>query len=140
MLKKFKFKLEKKSVKLKVEKIVKKLTLKFIGLYGNKKMKFTSCVSIKFKKDGKIKKIYITDLDVNDCSSDQSKNEHMKSYLICSSKSSTSSYSSHSNIYDEIKSFINGIKFLSIDNKLSSIIFSLKNTNIRKIKVKGKLN
>lgn len=140
MSKKFEFKLEKKSVKLNVDTKVKKLVLKFIGLYGNKKTKFSAGVSVKFDEDEKIKKINISDLDVNNCSDEHSKNKHLTSYLIYSSSSSSSSCYSNTNIYDEIKSFINSIKFVSDNEKLSSVIFSLKNTNIRKIKVKGKLN
>lgn len=144
MSKKFKFKLEKKSVKLNIRSIVEKLTLKFIGLYGNKKIKFTTSVSIKFDQSGKIKKINISELDTDIFSDNNSKNKYLKSYLLCPSNSSNSSSSSScsysSNIYNEIKSFINNIKIISDNEKLSSIIFSLKNTNIKKIKVKGKLN
>lgn len=145
--KKFEFKLSKKSIKLNLEIYdVKKITLKFIGEYGKEKIKFNAKVNIKLNPNNinkLIEKVEIVELEVNN------HNNHNDDYLfkhniytLDTSSSSSSSCSSVSDeeIYNQVKKFVKNIKFIGENNKLASMIFSLEKTNIKKIKLKGKIN
>lgn len=148
MSKKFEFKLTNKSVKLNLKSFkIKKLVLKFIGIYGNKKIKFYAKINIRFNIDtnninNAIKNINIEELKIDDTQDEKiSKCKYNDFYVLCSSSSSSSDSSciSSSEIYNNILLFIKNIKLSMNDNKLESVIFTLKNTNIKKIKVKGKI-
>jgi hypothetical protein len=148
MSKKFEFKLTNKSVKLNLKSFeMKKLVLKFIGIHGTKKTKFYAKINIRFNSDinninNAIKNINIEELKIDDIQDEKiSKCKYNYFYVLCSSSSSSSDSSciSSSEIYNNIMLFIKNIKLSMNDNKLESVIFSLKNTNIKKIKVKGKI-
>ena len=143
MSKKFEFKLEKKSVKLNLETSnIKKIVLKFIGVYGREKIIFSTKVNIKLNSNNinnLIERIEIVELEV-DKYNDNSLKHNI--YTLDSSSSTSSSYSiiTEEEIYDQVMKFIKNIKFIAENNKLSSIVFSLEKTNINKVKVKGKIN
>lgn len=141
MSKKFEFKLEKKSIKLNLETLdIKKIVLKFIGVYGREKVSFNAKVNIKLNFNNiqnLIEKVEIVELEVNNYNNSSFKHNV---YVLESSSSSCSSSASDEEIYEQVMKFIKNIKFIVENNKLSSIVFSLKNTNIKKVKVKGKIN
>lgn len=151
MSKKFEFKLTNKSVKLNLKSLeIKKLVLKFIGIYGTKKIKFYAKINIIFNTGNingtnAIKNINIEELKIDDIPDEiNSKCGYNDFYVLHSlslesSSSSDSSCISSSEIYNNILLFIKNIKLSMNDNKLESVNFSLKNTNIKKIKVKGKI-
>lgn len=145
MSKKFEFKLTNKSVKLNLKSFeIKKLVLKFIGIYGTKKIKFYAKINIRFNTyniNNAIKNINIEELKIDDIQDEKiSKCKYNDFYVLCSaSSSSDSSCISSSEIYNNILLFIKNIKLYMNDNKLESVIFTLKNTNIKKTKVKGKI-
>lgn len=144
MSKSFEFKLKKKSVKLNLEtKNFNKITLKFCGIYGCDKTVFTAKVCIKLDpKNTKkiIKSVDIVDIEVNKCEYDELSHYSYRDIYRLPIDTSSSSSICDDVIYDEVMCFIKNIKFLIENNKLCSMIFTLKNTDIRKIKVKGKIN
>lgn len=149
MSSRFEFKLKKnKETNLNLNNIsndLKKITMKFIGLYGNSKTKFSSKVVIELDNKNKnlIKSVNIEELEVNESCDHHSDYVFQNVYTLCEystySSSSCSSVSSK-DVYDEVMKFLKGIKLITNNNKLSGITFSLKNSQIKKIKVKGKLN
>ena len=143
MSKKFEFKLEKKSVKLNLETSdIKKMVLKFIGVYGREKITFNAKVNIKLNSNNinnLIEKVEIVELEIDNYNNNSLKRNVYT--LDCSSSTSSSqSIASDEEIYDQVMKFIKNIKFIVDNNKLSSIVFSLEKTNINKVKVKGKIN
>lgn len=142
MSKKFEFKLEKKSIKLNLETTdIKKITLKFIGIYGKKKVNFNAKVNIKLNSTNinkLIEMVEIVELNVNNYDDDNSFKHNV--YTLDVSSSSSCSAVDDDEIYNQVMKFIKNIKFIAENNKLSSIIFTLEKTNIKKIKVKGKIN
>jgi hypothetical protein len=145
MFKKFEFKLEKKSVKLNLETSnVKKIVLKFIGVYGREKITFSTKVNIKLNSNNinninnLIEKVEIVELDVDNYNNNSLKRNVYT--LDSSSSTSSQSVASDEEIYDQVMKFIKNIKFIADNNKLSSVVFSLEKTNIKKVKVKGKIN
>ena len=144
MSKRFEFKLEKKkSVKLNLETYnIEKIVLKFIGVYGREKTTFNAKVNIKFNFNNiknLIKKVEIVELEVDKDNYSNSSFKH-NIYTLESSSSSCSSIALDEEIYNHVQKFIKNIKFIVKNNKLSSIVFSLEKTNIKKLKVKGKIN
>ena len=146
MSKKFEFKLEKKSVKLNLKIFdIKKITLKLIGIYGGKQINFNAKVNIKLNSDidNLINKVEIVEIDVYNSLNDDCSFCSNNIYNL-SSDSSTSSSSSMSDrdekIYKQVNKFIKNIKFITNNGKLTNIVFSLKKTNIKKLKVSGKLS
>lgn len=150
MSKKFKFKLQSKRAKLNLKSNeVKKIVLKFIGIYGSKKIKFYTKISIKLNCIANIlngmdvvKNINIEELKIDEALNEKnSECRYNNYYTLCTSSDSSSDSSciSSSEIYNSVMSFIKNIKFTASKNKLENAIFSLKNTNIKKIKVKGKI-
>lgn len=141
MTKKFKFTLEKKNaVKLNLETPnIKKISLKFIGVYNNKKVKFSSGINIKFNKKNLIENVDIIELNVDRTFYNNITN-YKNIYTLClDSSSSLNSNNLEDEIYTQVTKFIKNIKLVSENNNLKSIIFNLKNTNINKIKIKGKI-
>jgi len=137
------FKLEKKSLKINLETSdINKIVLKFIGVYGKEKTIFNTKVNIKLNSNNinninnLIKKVEIIELNVNN---------YNYNYLLkhniytLENSSSSSSIASDGEIYNQVMKFIKNIKFIAENNKLSCV-FSLKKTNIKKVKVKGKIN
>lgn len=144
MSKKIEFKLEKKkSVKLNLETYdIKKIMLKFIGVYGREKTRFNAKVNIKLNYNNiknLIEKVEIVELEVDKDNYNNCLFKH-HIYTLESSSSSCSSIASDEEIYNHVMKFIKNIKFIVENNKLSSIVFSLEKTNIKKVKVKGKIN
>jgi len=143
MSKKFEFKLEKKSVKLNLDiSNIKKIVLKFIGIYGREKITFSAKVNIKLNSNNinnLIEKVEIVELEVDNYN-DNSLKRNIYTLSSSSSTSSSQSIASDDEIYDQVMKFIKNIKFIAENNKLSSIVFSLEKTNINKVKVKGKIN
>lgn len=141
MYKKFVFKLDTKSIKLNLNHFdYKKITLKFIGIYN--KIKFNSKVII-ILKNNFIEKINIVELDIDESCYDEYSNYNFHSIYkspIDLSLSSCFSNVYNEEIYNQVMKFIKNIKLVVEKNKLTSIIFSLKKTNIKKIKIKGKIN
>lgn len=144
MSKKFKFKLEKKSVKLNLETLdIKKIVLKFIGVYGREKVSFNAKVNIKLNLNdiqNLIEKLEIVELEVDKDNYNNCSFKHNVYTLESLLSSSSSSVVSDEEIYNHVMKFIKNIKFIVENNKLSSIVFSLEKTNIKKVKVKGKIN
>jgi hypothetical protein len=147
--KKFEFKLSKKSIKLNLEIYdVKKITLKFIGVYGKEKINFNAKVNIKLNPNNinkLIEKVEIVELEVNNHNNHNDYNLFKHNIYTLDTSSSSSSSSSCSSvsdeeIYNQVKKFVKNIKFIGENNKLSSMIFTLEKTNIKKIKLKGKIN
>ena len=132
---KFEFKLEKKSVKLNLKiSDIKKIVLKFIGVYGREKTTFTAKVNIKLNFNGiqnLIETVEIVELEVNKDNDDNCSFKH-NIYTLESSSSSCSFIASDEEIYNHVMKFIKNIKFIVENNKLSSIVFSLEKTNIKK--------
>lgn len=156
MSKKFEFKLSKKSIKLNLEiSSIKKITLKFVGIYGNEKIKFNSRVNVKFNlSTQKIKKINIVELEFDkfdkfdkfskcDKYNDETYSDYSwrSIYLLPNDSCDSSSHSSivDNEIYEHVLQFIKNIKLVINENKISSLIFNVKNTNIKKMKIKGKI-
>jgi hypothetical protein len=142
MSKKFEFKLSKKSIKLNLEIYdVKKITLKFIGIYGREKINFNAKVNIKLNLNNiekLIEKVEIVELEINNHNDDNLFKHNI--YTLGTSSSSSSSSVSDEEIYNQVKIFVKNIKFISENKKLLSMIFTLEKTNIKKIKLKGKIN
>lgn len=141
MSKKFEFKLEKKSIKLNLETSdIKLIVLKFIGVYGREKTTFNAKVNIKLNSNNiknLIEKVEIVELEVDNYNNN---NSFKHNVYTLESSSSSSSVASDEEIYDQVMKFIKNIKFIAENNKLSSVVFSLEKTNIKKVKVKGKIN
>ena len=148
----FEFKLKKnKTTNLKLGKVsndLKKITMKFVGLYSKSKVKFSSKVVIHLDSKNKnlIKSVTIEELDVKDSSDHHTGCEFNNVYTLYSSSSSSSSSCSSSSsnssddVYDEVMKFLKHIKLTTENNNLTGIIFSLADSKIMKIKVKGKLS
>lgn len=148
MHKKFEFKLKNKKIKLNFKSAkIDKILMKFVGIYGNKKIDFKAKINIKFKNNlnevNPIKKIKIEELKIDNLYDEKnSKCNYSDFYNFSSSSSSSSSSNDNSSkIYNDVLLFIKNIKLLinTENNNLEAIIFSLANTNIKKIKVKGKI-
>ncbi len=130
-----------------------KVVMKLKGIY--KKYKFSAKVS--FKVSINSNKVQIKDLKIDDivakskskyCNKD---NYWMSDYNIddiynlhLSSSSSSSSCSKSSNesidamIYEQIKKFVKNINLNVSNNCVNSLLFTITNTKISKMKVKGK--
>ena len=151
MSRNFKIKI-KKDYTLNIEEIkIENIILKIKGK-NNKGEIFNANIIISFSNKSnkiKIKKINISKLEIEYSSDDNSFDEYRNIYTehfqnILSYSSSLSSYNNNDKnmkeIYNQLVIFIKNIK-LSIENyKVNSIHFTLKNTNIKKIKLRGKVN
>lgn len=145
----FKLKL-KKDIKINIEPLkLKKIILKIKGINKINEI-FVAYITIKFEiKHNKIvvKKINISKLEIENSSDDFSYIKYRNIYKINISNSSSSSSSSSSlknanltNIYNNLIKFTKNIKLSTDDNKVNGLFFSLKNTNIKKMKLRGKIN
>jgi len=145
MSKEFKLKI-KSDAKLHIGTInFSKLILKIKGKTNRGEI-FNANISILIKnKQGKmsIEKITISKLEIESSSDNLSLNEYRDIYNINSSFDSCSSSSSSSDdlndLYEQLNIFAKNIKFSS-DNKGNYINFTLDNSNIKKMKLRGKLN
>ncbi len=144
MLTEFKLKIEsKKNAKLHIEELnLKKLFFKVKGITKDN-TKFYANITVKFCNDSNkiiVKKINITHLEVLDLSDESS-------YIACRNiytlnnitSSSCSSSNDTTNVYNQLKLFTKNIKLITKNNSVEYIIFSLNNTHIKKMKLKGKL-
>jgi hypothetical protein len=122
-----------------------KLFLKIKGK-NNKGEIFNSKIIISLSK--KFNKIIIGDFSISELEiinsfEELSYNEFRKIYSnnlpSLSSSSSLSEKQNLKNIYKELNIFVKNIKFNTENNKINSIYFTLNNTNIQKIKLRGKI-
>lgn len=142
----FKFKLNKdKNVKLNIENF--KLNLLKLKLKGITKhnLKFNAHITIKFNNVSNkivVEKINISHLEIDNSSEDNSYHQYRSIYkpFRLSSSSSSSSSCDNQELYNQLKIFSKNIKLLTINNKVDYILFSLHNTNIKKMKLRGKIN
>ena len=142
MLSEFKLKIEaKKNAKLYIEQLdLKKLVFKVKGITKNNTKFYANITVIFGNKSNKIviKKINITHLEVIDPSDDSSymvcRNIYTLNNIISSSSSDTT------NVYEQLKLFTKNIKLIVNNNGVEYIVFSLGNTQIKKMKLKGKFN
>lgn len=141
MSKNFEFELKKNGVKLNMKNLnFRKIKLKFVGTYGSQKTVFNAKVCITLNPDNfkkLIKNISIDDIHIKKSIYDEYSSISNIYCLPVDQSSSTCTYDEE--IYDEVMSFIKNIKFIIDNDKLTHMIFSLKNSNIKKIKLKGKL-
>lgn len=140
MSNKFEFKLEKKSVNINLETSdIKKIALKFIGIYGKERIAFNGKVNIKLNSNNiknLIEKVKIVELEIDNYNNNSLKHN----VYTLESSSSSCSVTSDEEIYNQVMKFIKNIKFITENNKLSSVVFTLEKTNIKKVKGKGKIN
>jgi hypothetical protein len=147
----FKFKLNKdKNVKLNIEHFnLNKLKLKVRGISKQNK-KFSAYITIKFNDVSNkivVEKINISHLEIENSSEENSylqyrsiyKPFHLPSSSCSSSSSSSSSSCENEELYRQLKTFTKNIKLLTKNNKVDYILFSLHDTNIKKMKLRGKL-
>lgn len=145
----FKFKLNKdKNVKLNIEHFnLNKLKLKVRGI-NKQNNKFSAYITIKFNNVSNkivVEKINISHLEIENSSEENSYLQYRSIYkpfhLPSSSSSCSSSSSSCENdeIYKQLKIFAKNIKLFTKNNKVEYILFSLHDTNIKKMKLRGKL-
>ncbi len=146
------FKIQIKSdIKLNIEPIkLNKLYLK-LKAKNNKGEIYNANISISLNyKSNKliVEDINISKLELDNSSEDElSYNKYRNIYKDCfkslSSSDSSSSSSSEEdlkNMYKQLNKFAKNIKFNYENNKVNSIYFTLKDTNINKMKLRGKLN
>lgn len=150
MSKEFKLTVKKDSVKLNISSLnIKPTKLKKINLVIRGKNKFdqyfNAYVTIKFDNTStkiKIKKINIKKLEIENLSDDNSYFDYKNIYNLDldSSSSSSSENNVTQDVYDNLNLFVKSI-VLSINNDVvNTITFTLKNTNIHKLKLKGKIH
>lgn len=141
------FKIEiKDDVKLNIDCLkLDKIFLKLKGKNKNKKIFNANIIIYLDKKSNKISigeyKICKLEIENSEESSyDEYRNIYNNSCSFLSSSSCSSSNDNLKKIYKELNKFVKNIKFTSENNKVCSINFSLKNTHIKKMKLRGKLN
>ena len=136
----FKLKL-KKNIKLNIEPLkLKKMLLKVKCKDDDKKI-YTGVITILFESKSDtivIKKIYITKLELDDSSDDYTYDRYHNVYTLDNILSSSSDDKT-TDMYKQLKSFAKNIKLQSEHDKVNAIIFSLKNTDIVKMKLRGKI-
>ena len=151
MSKEFKIKIN-KDIRINIEPLkLKKIILKIKGK-NEKNEIFNAHITIKFNnKSNKItvKKINISKLEIENSSDEFSYLEYRNIYnnnihnLISSSSSSSSSSSCKdknlTNIYNHLITFTKNIKLLTKNNKINGLFLSLKNSDIKKMKLRCKL-
>lgn len=148
----FKFKISRdKNVKLNIEHLnLNVLKLKVKGI-NKQKNKFNAYITIKFKNVSNtivVEKINISKLEIENSSEENSYLEyrsiykpfHLPSSSSCSSSSSSSSSCENDELYKQLKIFAKNIKLLTKNNKVDYLLFSLHDTNIKKMKLRGKIN
>ncbi len=136
-------------IKLNIDSIkLNKLYLKIKGK-NNKKEIFNANVTILLTvKSNKVvvEDTIISKLELDNSSDELSYNKYRNIYnhsfesLLSSSSSSSSNEQELKNIYKQISIFVENIKFYNENNKVNAIYFTLKNSNIKKMKLRGKLN
>lgn len=144
----FKFKINKeKNIKLNIKQFnLSVLKLKVKGIDSNKN-KFSAHITIKFNNVSNkivVKKIIISQLEIENSSEENSyvqyRNIYTHNILSSSSSSSSSSSCKNNKVYNQIYLFAKNIKLFTQNDKVDYMIFSLKNTNIKKMKIRGKIN
>ena len=148
----FKFKISRdKNVKLNIEHFnLNYLKLKVKGI-NKQKNKFNAQITIKFKNVSNtivVEKINISKIEIENSSEENSylqyrsiyKPFHLPSSSSCSSSYSSSSSCENEELYKQLKIFAKNIKLLTKNNKVDYLLFSLQETNIKKMKLRGKIN
>jgi len=141
----FKFKINRdKNVELNIEDLnLNYLKLKVKGI-NKQKNKFNAQITIKFKNVSNtiiVEKINISKIE-NSSEEDSCLQYHSiyKPFHLPSSSCSTSSSScENEELYKQLKIFAKNIKVLAKNNKVDYLLFSLQETNIKKMKLRGKL-
>jgi len=144
MSKEFKIKI-KNNVKIKIESSkLEKMILKIKGK-NDKNEIFVAHIKIKFNNKLNIlsiKKINISKLEIENSLDEFSYTKYRNIYNI--NINSLMTYSSNdeniNDIYNQLIIFTKNIKLLIKNNKCNRLFLTLKNTNIKKIKLRGKIN
>ena len=145
MSKEFKIKL-KKDIKINIKQFkLEKMLLKIKGKNENGEI-FVANIIIKFQNKNNVitvKKINIKKLEIENSSDELSCEKYGNIYCNINSLISSSSSSQDektSEIYNQLIKFAKNIKLYTENDKVIGLYLTLKNTNIKKMKLRGLLN